>query len=138
MSTVLPIAAPATATATPIPDLTQAVNAARSASNCSALQANSLAEKVAQMATQNTVDYEAHRVSAVPFTDPMPALKTIGYTGSKAALFAGFGSTEADSIRGALIQGRDNISDCSLTQYGVSSALDDAGNTVTSVVMSVP
>lgn len=134
--TLLPIAIAPVASADPAADLTNAVNSARSASNCPALQSNPFAEKVAQMATQNTVDYIAHRVAAVPFTDPMPALKAIGYTGARAILLAGFGNTEADAIQGALLYGRDNIPDCALTQYGVSSTFDDAGNSVMSVVMA--
>lgn len=136
--TLLPITTAPMASADPTADLTQAVNSARSASNCPALQSNPFAEKVAQMSTQNTVDYIAHRVAAVPFTDPVPALKTIGYTGGKAIMFAGFGHTEADAIQGVLLHGRDNIPDCALTQYGLSSSVDDDGNSVMSVVMATP
>lgn len=136
--TLLSITTAPMASADPTADLAQAVNSARSASNCPALQSNPLAENVARMATQNTVDYIAHRVAAVPFTDPMPALKAIGYTGAKAILLAGFGSAEADAVQGVLLYGRDNIPDCTLTQYGLSSTLDDDGNSVMSVVMAAP
>lgn len=88
------------------------------------------------MATQATSDYISHRSAAVPFTDPMPALKTIGYTGTKALLLSGYGTDEADAIHGLLLEGRDSIPDCSYTQYGVSSTRDGGGFNLTSVVLA--
>jgi hypothetical protein len=88
------------------------------------------------MAMQATSDYISHRSAAVPFTDPMPALKTIGYEGSNALLLSGYGTDEADAIHGLLLEGREAIPNCSYTQYGVSSMRDDGGFNLTSVVLA--
>jgi hypothetical protein len=61
------------------------------------------------MAMQATSDYISHRTAAVPTGDPMPALKTIGYTGTKAILLSGYGTDEADAIHGLLLEGRESI-----------------------------
>jgi hypothetical protein len=124
------------AIADPRSTLTSAVDAARSATPCLPLQADPIAERAAQMALQATSDYINHRSAAIPFTDPMPALKTIGYTGSKALLLSGYGADEADAIHGLLLEGRESIPSCSYTQYGVSATRDDAGFTLTSVVLA--
>lgn len=90
------------------------------------------------MATQSTSDYVSHRSAAVPFSDPMPALKTIGYTGSKGKLVSGYGSNETDAIHGLIVTGSDVIPNCALTQFGVSAEQDDAGFTLTAVVLAAP
>jgi hypothetical protein len=88
------------------------------------------------MAMQATSGYINHRTAAIPFTDPMPALKTIGYTGSEALLLSGYGTDDADAIDGLLLEGRESIPNCSYTQYGVSATRDDGGFTLTSVVLA--
>jgi len=124
------------AMADPRSTLTSAVDSVRSASQCPPLRSDPLVERAAQMAMQATSDYISHRSAAVPFTDPMPALKTIGYTGSKALLLSGYGTDEADAIHGVLLEGREVILDCSYTQYGVSATRDDGGFNLTSVLLA--
>ncbi len=68
----------------------------------------------------------------------MPALKTIGYTGSKGKLVSGYGSNEMDAIHGVVLTGSDVIASCALTQFGVSAQQDDAGFTLTAVVLAAP
>ncbi|WP_161600564.1 hypothetical protein [Mycolicibacterium hodleri] len=131
------VAAPV-ASAEPVSYLTSAVDAIRSASQCPPLKPDPLVQRAARMATQSTSDYISHRSAAVPFSDPMPALKTIGYTGSKGKLVSGYGSNETDAIHGLIVTGTDTIANCALTQYGVSSALDDQGFTLTAVVLAAP
>jgi uncharacterized protein YkwD len=126
------------AMADPLSTLTSAVDSVRSASQCPPLRSDPLVERGAQMAMQATSDYISHRSAAVPFTDPMPALKTIGYTGGKALLLSGYGTDEADAIQGVLLEGREVILDCSYTQYGVSATRDDGGFNLTSVVLAAP
>jgi uncharacterized protein YkwD len=116
--------------------LTNAVDTVRSASQCPPLQSDPLVERAAQMASQATSDYISHRSAAVPFTDPMPALKTIGYTGSKALLLSGYGTSEADAMHGLILEGRELIPDCSYSQYGVSAVRDDGGFNLASVVLA--
>jgi hypothetical protein len=88
------------------------------------------------MVTQATSDYISHRSAAVPFTDPMPALKTIGYTGKKALLLSGYGASEGDAVRGLLLQGRESIPSCSYTQYGMSATRDDRGFNLVALVLA--
>jgi hypothetical protein len=106
-------------------------------SRCPPLQSDPLVTRVAQMANQESSDYIHHRSALVPFTDPMPALKTIGYTGSKAKLLSGYGKNEHDSIYGLLLEGHDTLGDCTFTQYGVDT-LEDVGFILTSVVLARP
>lgn len=124
------------AMADPTSSLTSAVLTVRSASQCPPLQPDPLIERAAQMALQATSDYVSHRSAAVPFTDPMPALKTIGFTGSKARLLSGYGADETDALHGAMLEGLTSIPDCSYTRYGVSASRDDAGFNLTSVVLA--
>jgi hypothetical protein len=124
------------AIADPLSALTGAVDTARGTSRCPPLQSDPLVERAAQMAVQATSGYINHRTAAIPFTDPMPALKTIGYPGSKALLLSGYGTDDADAIQGLLLQGRESIPNCSYTQYGVSATRDDGGFTLTSVVLA--
>jgi uncharacterized protein YkwD len=124
------------AIADPLSTLTSAVDTVRGASRCPPLQSDPRVERAAQMAMQATSGYINHRTAAIPFTDPMPALKTIGYTGSEALLLSGYGTDDADAIEGLLLEGRESIPNCSYTQYGVSATRDDGGFTLTSVVLA--
>jgi hypothetical protein len=124
--------------ADPVSTLTSAVDTVRSASQCPPLQSDPLVERGAQMATQQTSDYVSHRSAAVPFTDPMPALKTIGYTGKTALLVSGYGTSEADAVHGVLLEGRNLIPNCTYTQYGVSATRDDGGFNLASLVLAAP
>jgi hypothetical protein len=125
------------ARADPDSSLDAAVNSARAASTCAALQPDSLVTRAAQMATRETSDYISHRSAVVPFTDPMPALKTIGHTGKKAVLLSGYGVNEQDAIHGLILQGRAAFADCTFARYGVSAQQED-GFVLTSVVLAVP
>lgn len=135
---VAPAAVAAVASADPVSYLTSAVDTIRSASQCPPLQPDPLVQRAAEMATKGTSDYVSHRSAAVPFSDPMPALKTIGYTGSKGKLISGYGSNETDAIHGVIVTGTDTIANCAYTHYGVSSEQDDQGFTLTAVVLAAP
>lgn len=118
--------------------LGQAVIAVRSASACAPLQSDPLVERVAAMANQSTSDYIAHRSAAVPFTDPLPALSTIGYSGTKAIQLSGYGATQADAVHGLMLQWQAFKPDCSYTQFGSSTWHDDAGFDLASVILVRP
>lgn len=111
---------------------------ARSASGCAVLRPDPLLTRSAEMANQSTNDYVSFRSAAVPFTDPMPALRTIGYTGKNAKLFSGYGQAEVNAISGLLTQARNEIADCSYTHYGINTALTDDGGTLTALVLAAP
>ncbi|MGE2713039.1 hypothetical protein ACQI4L_03165 [Mycolicibacterium litorale] len=125
--------------ADPISTLAEAVNTARAASNCPPLQRDTLVERGAQMANKSTSDYINLRSAAVPFTDPMPALKTIGYPGEgKGLVLAGYGVSEADALRALILQYRAFKPDCSYTQAGVDAMRDPAGFNLASAVLTAP
>ncbi|MEZ0365012.1 hypothetical protein ACAG26_15120 [Mycobacterium sp. pUA109] len=120
--------------AAPETALTSAVDAARGP--CPPLQWDPLVARAAEMMNHATDDYVNHRTGASPDTDPMPALRTIGYTGSKATLLSGYGAGEAAAIHGLIVQGYKLIPDCSYTHYG-TDILHGAGFVLTSVVLGV-
>ena len=95
---VLSICAPDAAADAGSP-LEVAVTSARAASSCPSLHPDPLVERVAGMANQQTSDYFSHRSPAVPFTDPMPALKTIGFSGTKAMLLSGYGPNASNALK---------------------------------------
>lgn len=90
------------------------------------------------MANQATAAYISHRSAAVPFTDPLPALATIGYVGSKGMVLAGYGATEAEALQGLLLQYRGLKPDCSYTQFGTDMTRDDGGTALAAVVLTAP
>lgn len=137
----------APASADPLSDLDGAVNTARAASHCAPLRSDPLVTRSAELATRNTSDFMTYRSAVVPFTDPLPALKTVGYRASKAELFSGYGKSEADSLEGLLIESRNAITDCAYTQYGVSAIFSEfgisaspstSGSFLTALVLAAP
>ncbi len=123
------------AAAEPFSDLASAVNNARSGSHCPPLQADPMVARVAQMANRETNEYLSHRQPVIPFSDPMPALKTIGYAASEAKLLSGYGTSHSEAIRGLLLTGHATLPDCAYTKYGLDVAEGD-GFVMTSVVLA--
>jgi hypothetical protein len=128
----------APASADPQSPLAEAVVAVRSASACPPLQSEPLVERVAAMANQQTSEYMAHRSAAVPFTDPLPPLSTIGYSGSKALLLSGYGATDAEALHALMLQWQVHKPDCSYSHYGTSAWHDPADYHLASVVLAAP
>lgn len=129
---------PTPAHAEPQSALAQAVITARATSTCTPLQSDPLVERAAAMANLSSSDYISFRSAAVPFTDPMPALSTIGYHAAKALLLSGYGATQADALHGLMLQWQAAEPDCSYTQFGTSTWHDDAGFELASVVLTTP
>lgn len=139
MSLALGLAAAPQCVADPTSTLSEAVSAARSASNCPGLQWDPLVQRAAQMANQSTSDYVGARTGAVPFTDPMPALKAIGYPANgKGMVLAGYGATEAAALRGLVLQYQALKPDCSYTAAGVDAIRDAAGLNLVAAVLVAP
>lgn len=125
--------------ADPTSALTQAVSAARSASDCPGLQWDPLVQRAAQMANQATSDYHGLRTGAVPFTDPMPALKAIGYrAGGNGMVLTGYGPTESEALQGLVLQYRASKPACSYTTAGVDTMRDAAGFNLAAAVLIAP
>lgn len=116
--------------------LAAAVASARTASSCPALRSDPLVERAAAMANQQTSDYFGHRSAAVPFTDPMPALTTIGYSGSKAMLLSGYGTTATKALEGLMLQWSASKPDCSWNSVGIHTLADDSGLNLASVILA--
>jgi hypothetical protein len=76
--------------------------------------------EAADILNRSTDDYLSHTARAVPVADPLPLLKDLGYGGTKAKQLIGTGPTDADAIKGALLEGYEAIPDCSYTEFGVS------------------
>lgn len=134
---VVVLATAAPASAEPLPSLTSAIDSVRGSSDCPPLVSDPLVVRSAEMATKETSDYLNHRSAQVPFTDPLPALKTVGYPGTRAYLLSGHGATEIDSIHGLILQALKQVPDCGFTQYGVNASHED-GFVLTSVVLAGP
>lgn len=126
------------AVATPSSSLGQAVETIRNGSQCPPLHSDPLVERVADMAAEGTSGYSSHRQAAVPFTDPLPALKAIGYPGDVALLLSGYGASEVDAVHALILQWRIAKPDCTYTDYGLSTLRDEAGRVFTAVVLATP
>ncbi len=100
-------------------NLREALTSARGGMSCGPLHSDPVVEQVAAKINQSTEDYLDHTATQVPIEDPLPGLKILGY-GGKAKLIQGAGKTEADAIKGLLLEGYDKIPDCSYTAYGAS------------------
>lgn len=133
ITTTAPLAA-----ADPANELAAAVATERAAAHCPPLQSDPLVTRVAQLASENTREYAVFRTAAVPFTDPLPALATVGHPASKAILLSGYGSSAADALRGVVLNYRAAQPDCTFTQSGTDVQQDDTGAYIASVVLATP
>lgn len=116
-----------------------AVIAARTASGCAPMELDPFAERAALMANQGTIDYIAFRSAAVPFSDPMAALTTMGYTGGgRAMLLSGYGAEPGAAVRALQLQWQVLKPDCSYTRFGTSTLHAEAGFDVVAAVLLAP
>lgn len=98
-----------------------------------------LAQRAAQLANAATADYVGFRSAAIPFTDPMPALTTIGYSGDgRAMLLAGYGNDPDSALRALQLQWRTRKPDCSFTRFGTAVQHDETGFDVAAAVLIAP
>lgn len=105
-----------------------ALSQARTGTSCGQLRSDPVVEQVADKINRMTDDWLNHTGTQVPTNDPLPGLKILGYGGNKATLLRGAGKTEADAIKGALLEGYKTIPDCSYTSYGVSMMRNDVSD----------
>jgi hypothetical protein len=128
------------ANADPAEYLRDALVQARAGSSCGPLNPDPIAERVAAIANQSYPEWLAHMSTTPPITDPLPGLRELGYTGNKGKFLGGVSKkTEADAIKGVLLEGYAAIPDCSYTDYGVHMLWDEAsGYTMAAVVLAGP
>lgn len=114
------VSLPPSALADSVANLRDALMSARNGMSCGPLRSDAVVEQVADKINRSTDDYLNHNATQVPIEDPLPGLKILGYGGSKAKLIQGAGKTEANAIKGLLLEGYDKLPDCSYTDYGAS------------------
>jgi hypothetical protein len=99
--------------------LRAAVMAIRSAS-CGPLQPDPLVEQATQDLNGSIDAWLNQEGRKPPEDDPLPILTDSGYGGSKAVLLRGAGRTDADAIKGLLLESYLDIPNCAYAKYGVS------------------
>jgi hypothetical protein len=84
-------------------------------------------EQAAAIVTRTTNEYLSQSARAVPIDkDPVPVIRDLGYTGNTARLLLGAGKTDAEAIKGALLEGYSALVDCSYRDFGVNVSWNDA------------
>ena len=114
-----------------------AVASLRDGTSCGPLRYNPVVEQVAETINRSTDQYIDHDATQVPIIDPLPGLNELGYGSNKAKLLSGAGRTDADAIKGALLEGYSALPDCSYTDFGVSVRRNEtSGYVLTSLVLA--
>ncbi|CPS04365.1 Uncharacterised protein [Mycobacteroides abscessus subsp. massiliense] len=121
------------------PVVEQAVSSARSAAPCGPLQYNPTVERAADIVNRSTYAFLNHTAENVPADEPHPTAiaKDLGIAGSKITSLQGAGHNEADALKGMLLEGRNDIPDCSYTEFGSSLLYEEqSGFTLIVVVLA--
>lgn len=118
--------------------LRSAVLQTRSAS-CGPLRSDPIVEQAAAEINRST-DVWLDEDGRVPPPDtPLPILESLNYGGGSAVQFQGAATTEADAIKGLLLQGYLAIPDCAYTDYGVNVVRNHTTNYfLTQLVLAGP
>lgn len=120
-------------------DLERGVAAVRAGGQCGALRHDPLVERAAEISNRSTVDYLSHGAEYVPVADPLIVLKDLGSDAATAIQLQGHGRTDAEAIKGALLQGYSKLGDCSYETIGSSVIRDpDTGRTLVVAVLAGP
>jgi hypothetical protein len=120
-------------------DLRDAVASAHSGISCGPLQYNDVVAHVAEVVNRSTDDYLNHTATRVPISDPLEGLKGLGYGGTKAYLLQGAHQSEANAIKGALLEGYAALTDCAYSDFGVSILRNEStGYALAAVVLAGP
>jgi hypothetical protein len=130
---VLAMSLAPTAAADVTSDLRASVDGARG--GCPALQSDPVLTDAAIRATSETQAYIEHTARFIPFEDPMPVLREMGYNAGKAKLVVGYGDSQDKAIRGINVLGWDTIPDCTYTKYGLSALNGARGDYVLTAVV---
>jgi hypothetical protein len=120
--------------------LRAALEAARTGSSCGPFRSDPVVQHVAEVINKSLNDWLDHTATRVPIEDPLPGLKELGYHGSKGVMVGGASSeSQAEAIKGVLLEGYDKIPDCSYTDVGVSILFNaDSGQNLAAVVFAGP
>lgn len=124
-----------------VANLKDALAQARGGTTCGALHVNPIVEQAATKMNHFTDDWLNHIGGQVPpdRENVLTGLKILGYRGNKAYIIQGAGKTDANAIKGALLEGYNKIPDCSYTEYGASMMLNErTGEHLSAVVLAGP
>lgn len=114
-----------------------AVASVRAGSSCPALQHDPTVQHAAEISNRSTDDYLNHTARYVPVSDPLEVLRDLGSDATRAVQLRGHGRSEADAIKGALLQGNSTIPDCSYTRFGTSVLTNpDSGHIIVVAVLA--
>jgi hypothetical protein len=121
------------------PALSDAVAQLRAGGQCGALTHDPIADATAEIVNRSTDTYVSHNARHVPVSDALPIYHDLGGQGGKAHILLGAAETEAEAIKGLILQGYAAIPDCSYTGFGVSMSRNaDAAKVLTTVVLVGP
>jgi hypothetical protein len=90
------------------------------AASCAPLRSDPVVEEASEIVNRSTSKYLDHTARTVPVPNPLPVMKELGYGGKNAKMLQGAGRTDAEAIKGALLEGYAAIPDCAYTDYGLS------------------
>lgn len=125
--------------AAPAIGIEQAVVEARGNPGCGTLHHNDTVEQAADIVNRSTYDYLSHRTGDVPADErnPTAILKDLGITTTQAISLQGAAKSEADAIKGALLQGYKAIPDCTYSEIGTSRLYEEQSGYVLVVIILV-
>ena len=129
------------ASADPSPILEQALMAARAGSSCGAFGADPQVAHAAEIINQSTKDYLTHSAETVPAESQHPdaIAKDVGVQATKTFALQGAAQTQAEAIKGLLVQGFSAIPDCGYSRIGTSTLYDaNTGFTLVTAVLVGP
>lgn len=125
-------------------DLRSRVTSTRAAHGCPPLQSDPVLDELTVRNTAETEAYMLHVARHAPFENRlnkplMQILQEIGYDSDRAFLLSGYGTNEADSITGLVLQGAEHFPDCAYTKYGAHALRNDReGYVLTAVILATP
>lgn len=122
------------AVADPVDSLRGAVLSARGPS-CGNLTSDPLLEQAAAQINKQTDRWLDEDLSVPPTDDPLPLLKDLGYGSDKVRMLQGAGFTDANAIKGLLLQGYLDLTDCAYTKYGANVVRNYTTNYFLATVM---
>jgi hypothetical protein len=135
LAALVTVALAPAAVADDVGDLKTQVDVTRG--GCPPLQSDTVLDGVAQRANAESQSYIEHTARFVPFEDPMPVLRELGYPAGKAKLIPGYGDVEAKAIHGVTVQGWQAIPDCSYAKYGLNVLTSaDGGYVLAALVLA--
>lgn len=121
------------------PAVEQAVASARRAAPCGPLKYDATIEHAADIINRSTYTFLNHTAENVPIDDPHPVAitKDLGITASKVTSLQGAGRTTANAVKGMLLEGRNDLPDCSYTNFGTSMLYEERSGYTLVVVLLV-